>query len=411
MNPVTVLVATDGRHLFDDIHDSRIRLTTDPSVEPQLLVFPVSRYRRFENLSAIALPPPLMRAIADGRTGLVFDASLEGVPHKPDIAHALHAVISRLGASPRQCAYVTQDRQYSGDYRAYCDSSGLVPVAIIAHDYWVWNALAEYESTGEQTYQARLTTFRGRHPMRARMFVSLNRTPRPTKILFLLRLLHDRLWERGFISFGGFRQMPDGPGKNRPSPEQLARALPEFEDLVVEVSPYLEQLEAAGRVLLGMEQHGWHRLQLGNAERAVALTEYDDSWFTVITETEMRGRPSRITEKVVKPLVNFHPLLVLGNPAALQMIRSYGFVTFEELFDEGYDDEWDPRRRFEHVYAQVCRLCATGDDEWRQLEQRVADKLIFNARWGLTRFPSVYREQRDRALVNELLAATGQSSL
>jgi hypothetical protein len=109
----------------------------------------------------------------------------------------------------------------------------------------------------------------------------------------------------------------------------------------------------------------------------------------------------------VKPLVNFHPLVVLGNPEALKMIRSYGFVTFDEIVNEGYDDEWDPRRRFERVYAEVTRLCAMAEGDLRRLEQQITEKLIFNARWGLTRFPSVYREQRDNALVNDLLTATG----
>jgi hypothetical protein len=40
-----------------------------------------------------------------------------------------------------------------------------------------------------------------------------------------------------------------------------------------------------------------------------------------------------------------------------------------------------------------------------ELERRTADRLIFNARWGLTRIPGIYRAQHDTALVNEILAA------
>ena len=403
---ISVLVAGEGRHLFDNIHDPRVRVTTDSaSPEPHLVVFPVGRFRRFENLDTVALPPRVLERIASRQTGLVFDASLEGVMHKPDITAALHAVVERFGASPDQCAYVTQDRGYESDYNAHCAANGLLPVAIITHDYWVWDALGQYESTAEETYHHRLAAFRQRAPRRSRQFVSLNRTPRPTKILFLLRLLRDGLWARGHISFGGFRQQTNRPGKDRPSREQLQRALPGFEDLVAELAPFIEQLDGYGRILLGLHQHGWHRIELTQASRAVDLIEYHDSWFTVVTETEMRPRPSRITEKVVKPLVNFQPLLVLGNPEALKMIRSYGFVTFEGVIDEEYDDEQDPRRRFERVYAEFRRLCAMTDDELRRVEERIAEKLMFNARWGLTRLPSVYRQQQDVELVNALIAA------
>jgi hypothetical protein len=50
-------------------------------------------------------------------------------------------------------------------------------------------------------------------------------------------------------------------------------------------------------------------------------------------------------------------------------------------------------------------LCRLDDEALGQLEARTSDRLIFNARWGLTRFPGIYRAQRDTSLVNEILAA------
>jgi hypothetical protein len=213
------------------------------------------------------------------------------------------------------------------------------------------------------------------------------------------------LWDDGFISFGGFKRKVSGPGKGRPSVDELQRALPGFEDLVIELAPGLDHLDRLGRTLLGLEQHGWKNIDLGQASTASDLVEYEQSWFTVITETEMRPRPSRITEKVIKPLVNFHPLIVFGNPGALKMIREYGFVTFEDLFDESYDDVEDPRQRFDRAYEQVVRACGWSDDRWRQAERRIEHALVFNARWGLTEFPTAYRRRHDVALVDRILGA------
>jgi hypothetical protein len=256
-------------------------------------------------------------------------------------------------------------------------------------------------------FQRRFERYRHRRTSRRRKFVSLNRTPRPTKIVFLLSLLRDGLWDEGFISFGGFKRKVHGPGKGRPSVQELQQALPGFEDLVAELEPWLDRLDGFGRVLLGLEQFGWKNIDLGQASMSSDLTEYEESWFTVITETEMRARPSRITEKVIKPLVNFHPLLVFGNPGALRMVREYGFQTFADLFDESYDDVHEPRQRFDHVYEQLVRACSWSDQEWRHAEQRIEDKLIANARWGLTQFPADYRRQHDQAIVDRLLRATG----
>ena len=411
--PIRVLVATPGRHLFEGIHDDRIEiLTPGPDrPDPALVVFSCGNDRHFANVPKAGLSDRTRALISAGATGLVFDATTEGMRHKDHTTTELHEVLRSLTAHPRRAVYVTQDRQYETDYKRYCASRGIdSPVSVLVHDYWIWYAFSAYERDGEEIYQQRLDAFRSRPEKRPRLFLSLNRTPRDHKILFLLRLLRDGLFERGFVSFGGFRHPGVSDGEPRPTPEQLARALPAFSDIIAELAPMLDALDSRGRILFGMRRHNWKRLELWNAGLAADLEEYHQAWFSVVTETEMRPGPSRITEKSFKPLANFHPMLVLGNPGSLAMIRSYGFATFDDIFDESYDDELDPRRRFDMVYQEVERLSRLDEDALLALERRVSDKLIFNARWGLTKFPGVYRTQRDTALVNEILMSVGLSA-
>jgi hypothetical protein len=405
---ITVIPGHRGRHLFQGILDPRIRLLEAlTEAVPDLIVFPCGQDRRFEKATSITIPADVQRGISEGRVGLVFDASTEGIPHKPDISAALHTTIEQLHASPEQCVYVTQDRQYETDYISHCASSGWTrPVRVLVHDYWIWDAVSHFAENGETVYSERLQAFRSRRANRRRRFISLNRTPRPIKILFLLRLLHDGLWDSGFISFGGFRSDREGPGKPQPAREEMIRALPGFEDIVHDVMPHMDALRGFGRHLLGMERHQWQRLELWNAGMAADLEEYADCWFSAVTETEMRQRPCRITEKVLKPLVNFHPLIVFGNPGSLRMIREYGFVTFDNVIDESYDEELDPRRRFDQAYTELTRLCRTDERTLKQMEETIEDRLAFNARWGLTRLSTDIRRERDRDLVDAVLQAS-----
>ena len=408
---VTVLIVGKGTHLFEAVQDPRVRVASSAAEapHPDLIVCPCGHDRRFDAYRSSPLFEQLRELVSARPVGLLFDASTEGVRHKPDITASLHELLQRLGVSPASCAYVTQDRGYEAEYRTHCAAAGIdEPVAVLNHDHWVWHALKTFEADGERVYEERLAAFQSRGPRRARRFISLNRTPRPPKLLFLLRLIRDGLWDEGFISFGGFSE-PKKPGKTRPSAEQLAQSLPGFEDYVAELAPLLDTLDGYGRVLLGMERHGWKRLEFGKAGLASDLAEYAESWFSAVTETEMRPRVSRITEKVIKPLVNFHPFIVLGNPGSLTMIRSYGFETFGEIFDESYDEELDPRRRFDLVYREVVRMCRLDEPELQKLERVVTGKLIFNAQWGLTRFAAACRAERDGALVDDILSAVNRT--
>jgi len=198
----------------------------------------------------------------------VLDASSEGIPPKPDIIESLHGVIARLGLRPHHCVYVTSNWYFRRDYLAHCEANGIrEPVCVLHHDFWVWDSVAGLVDHGERTYAERLAAFRVRSGRRRRRFLSLNRTPRPFKIVLLLKLMNDGLWDEGFISFGGFGR--DGrPGKPRPTAEQLSAALPGFEDLIAELAPRLDELDRCGSIVLGLERHGLKTLKQKEATEA-----------------------------------------------------------------------------------------------------------------------------------------------
>ena len=99
----------------------------------------------------------------------------------------------------------------------------------------------------------------------------------------------------------------------------------------------------------------------------------------------------------------FHPFIVLGAVGSLQLIREYGFRTFPASFDESYDVETDLRARFEMVYQQVARLCAVDEAELARRMEEASEAVVFNAWWGLTQLPRLFRERIDAPLVDWLI--------
>ena len=407
--PLKAFVAIPGKSLFARLGDKRVR--TYPSnwtgeIDPDLVVLPCSQISKFD-AGAISIPDRAAQRLRDGRAAVVFDASLEGLPHTEAWTRAMLDVLAGLGVQSGRAIYITQDRGWRTDHLAWCDQRRLTPMAVLEYDYWLGRFFAGAAQNGGAAYQARLERFRQRPPDRSRRFLSLNWTPRPAKALFLMRLMRDGLWDRGWISFGGFQVLRQA--KNR-SLLQFAKGMRRetaFSDLVAELGPDLPKLDALGQISLGPPESGHEDPNLtGDA----SLAAYDDSWFSVVTESEMRDRFSRITEKPFKALVNFHPLILLASPGALAFVRGLGFQSFGALFDEAYDEEPDPRQRFELVYQQVQRLCALPEHELASVEETLAETLAFNAQWGLTRMPEIWRTRIDRDFVDSLGAALRQAS-
>ncbi len=318
----------------------------------------------------------------------------------------LHGVLDRLGVHCDRAVYVTQDRGYGAAYGDYCVTTSLRPrLAVLNYDFWIQQFFVGLEADGEGIFERRLVDFERRSAWRSRRFVSLNWIPRPTKVLFLMSLMRDELWDRGHISFGGFEHVRAHNNKDVAQLGKALRNLHGFEDLVAELAPVLPRLIDLGQVALDPLGAPTPAELIGDAP----LPAFADSWFTVVTESEMFDRPCRITEKPFKALVNFQPVILLGNPTSLEFIRDLGFETFPAFFDERYDQELDPRRRFDLVYAQVKALCRTEEADLLRRTAEINERLVHNARWGLTKLPTRFRAEIDAHLVDAIIQLHEQS--
>jgi len=80
-----------------------------------------------------------------------------------------------------------------------------------------------------------------------------------------------------------------------------------------------------------------------------------------------------LCEKSYKPLAAQHPLLLVSTPGNLAYIRSQGFETFPELFDESYDTIKDWHQRVQKIVSIVSEFDRRSVDQ-----PRVRDKLRHN---------------------------------
>lgn len=112
------------------------------------------------------------------------------------------------------------------------------------------------------------------------------------------------------------------------------------------------------------------------------LTWYDNTVFSLVTETSVDENLLFLTEKVYKPIMLGHPFVVWGNPGTLEYLRKQGYKTFPELFDESYDHEINKAKRLE----KIINLCKnTQIKNWSQetIEKVEHNRQHFNKRWRM----------------------------
>ena len=87
-----------------------------------------------------------------------------------------------------------------------------------------------------------------------------------------------------------------------------------------------------------------------------------DSLLYLVTETVATGRRHHLTEKTFKPIAMGMPFMIAGTRGSLRYLRSYGFRTFEGIWDESYDDARDEDRipRMMSTLRSLNELTAEG---------------------------------------------------
>lgn len=108
------------------------------------------------------------------------------------------------------------------------------------------------------------------------------------------------------------------------------------------------------------------------------VSHYEQTYFSVISETSMTVR--FVTEKIYKPIYNLHPFIIIGAPKILEYLRSKGYLTFDELFDESYDLEPDHIKRINMVIEEIDKFCKKSNKEKELIFQKLTDKLLHNKR-------------------------------
>jgi hypothetical protein len=111
---------------------------------------------------------------------------------------------------------------------------------------------------------------------------------------------------------------------------------------------------------------------LGNFAEAM------DSMIYVPTETVYFGQRLHITEKTFKAIAMGMPFVLVAPAGSLGYLKEYGFQTFDDIWDESYDQETDDLKRLEKVVELLKKVDQASSAEKQQIWQRASEVAAYN---------------------------------
>jgi len=94
-----------------------------------------------------------------------------------------------------------------------------------------------------------------------------------------------------------------------------------------------------------------------NLSTIVPLKVYNDSYYSVVAETNYSNLYNFYTEKIVKPIIGGRLFVAIAGQHYLKNLRSLGLQTFSNVIDESYDDVADNKQRWTMAMQQIEYLC------------------------------------------------------
>ena len=107
--------------------------------------------------------------------------------------------------------------------------------------------------------------------------------------------------------------------------------------------------------------------------------------FSIVNETLISNYNNTslfFSEKLLKPIINYQPMIIYGQPGINRKIQMLGFKTYEDYFDLSFDDEPDDILRYKKLLASVentvKHLRLLSQDEQIAWRFKESELLIYN---------------------------------
>jgi hypothetical protein len=172
-------------------------------------------------------------------------------------------------------------------------------------------------------------------------FLSLNKRPRPHRLLLTAWLEHLQLAHHGYMSWPLTHSRTLDELTTNPLYSCGLKFFPTMERHVRNINKITGSYPDAD------EYPGDDWLS--------AAPLYNDVDFEIVNETHHQniGDQVFLTEKTFRAIYMGVPFMICGNPGSLELLRMLGYKTFPSVFDEEYDEIMSPVLAIDYIVDEV----------------------------------------------------------
>ena len=108
------------------------------------------------------------------------------------------------------------------------------------------------------------------------------------------------------------------------------------------------------------------------------LGQHQETFISLISETEIRKDILFLSEKMYKPIYAQQPFIIYGNPYSIKHLKELGFKTFDKWIDESYDNEENFEKRLAMILQELRAIASKSLEELSTIREEMREVLVHN---------------------------------
>ena len=319
-----------------------------------------------KNLDVI--PRKILDEVRSGNGKLIFDNTLEGKSIEGDeFLNPFYESIDKLKLPTENIYFITNNLIAEKTHQDYDRENKINIVSVM------WNVFDIQRLKGEKNLPMKVRAdmeykYKSVNIFKIKHFLKINRTNRDERDIFMLFLNFEKLLDKCLVSFPELHKWPDYHSMFYKYTQNK-----NIEDLKSQLPFDIDETDETN--------HGPAGLGKGmfNADLPFDPIHYRDTFISIVMGAfPFDTSGYHLHSSTFNPMYCGHPIIQFAPYKTLDVMKQYGFKTFDKWWDESYDNEKDDWKRLQMIMDLVLKLSDYDEKDLLNMYEDMRETLQHN---------------------------------
>ena len=314
------------------------------------------------------IPTKILDEVRKGNCKLIFDNTLEGKSIEGDeFLNPFYESIDKLKLPTKNIYFITNNLIAEKTHQEYHRADKINVISIM------WNVFDVQRLKQEGHLPIKVSAdmeykYKSVNIFKTKSFLKINRTNRDERDIFMLFLNFEKLLDKCLISFPEMF-------KNQNYPSQFYKYTQQenINDLKSKLPFDIDETDETNHGPAGFGEGFF------NADLPFQPIHYRNSFISIVMcAFPFEKNAYHLHSSTFNPIYCGHPIIQFGPHKSLEIMKQYGFKTFNKWWDESYDDEKDDWKRLKMIMDLALKISKIDNNILLGMYKNMKDVLQHN---------------------------------